>query len=85
MTPRFPDGLSVVDAAGQWRDKTRGRMVREPSKLVIILTADDAPARDKIAAIVAAYKEQFRQQSVAVIRRAGLRGVLTSAVAHGRS
>jgi hypothetical protein len=69
VTPRFPDGLSVLDAAGQWQDKTRGRVVREPSKLVMILTADDAPARDKIAAIVTAYKDQFRQQSVGVISR----------------
>jgi hypothetical protein len=69
VTPRFPDGLSVLDAAGQWQDKTRGRVVREPSKLVMVVTADDAPARDKIAAIVAAYKEQFRQQSVGVISR----------------
>jgi len=69
VTPRFPDGLSVLDAAGQWRDKARGRVVREPSKLVMIVTADDAPARDKIAAIIAAYKEQFHQQSVGVISR----------------
>jgi hypothetical protein len=69
VTPRFPDGLSVLDTAGQWQDKTRGRVVREPSKLVIIVTADDAPARDKIAAIVAAYKEQFHQRSVGVVSR----------------
>jgi uncharacterized protein DUF3574 len=69
VTPRFPDGLSVFDAASQWRDKERGSMVREPGKLVMIVTADDAAARDKIAGIVAAYKLQFRQQSVAVITR----------------
>jgi hypothetical protein len=69
VTPRFPDGLSVLDAAGQWQDKERGRVVREPSKLVVIVTADDAPARDKLAAIVAAYKQQFRQHSVGVISR----------------
>jgi hypothetical protein len=68
VTPRFPDGLSVIDAAGQWREN--GRLVREPSKLVIIVTPDDAPSRDKIAAIVAAYKEQFHQQSVRIIMRA---------------
>jgi hypothetical protein len=69
VTPRFPDGLSIIDAAGQWQDTERGRVVREPSKLVIIVTADDAPARDKIAAIVAAYKEQFHQRSVGVVSR----------------
>jgi Protein of unknown function (DUF3574) len=69
ITPRFPDGLSILNAAGQWQDKDRGRVVREPSKLVMIVTADEAPARDKIAAIVAAYKQQFHQQSVGVISR----------------
>jgi hypothetical protein len=67
VTPRFPEGLSVLNAAGQWQDKDRGRVVHEPSKLVIIVTADDP--RDKIAAIVAAYKQKFRQQSVGVISR----------------
>ncbi len=69
ITPRFPDGLTVVDATGQWRDPVGGRMVREPSKMVIIVTADDAPVRDRIAAIVAAYKQRFHQRSVGVISR----------------
>jgi hypothetical protein len=69
ITPRFPDGLTVLDASGQWRDPVGGRMVREPSKMVIIVTADDAPVRDRIAAIVAAYKQRFRQRSIGVISR----------------
>jgi hypothetical protein len=67
ITPRFPDGLTVLNAVGQWQDKERGRLVREPSKLVVIATADDTPAHDKIAAIIAAYKQRFRQRSVGVI------------------
>src|SRR6266481_3985781 len=66
---RFPDGLTVLDAAGQWRDPVGGRLVREPGKMVIIVTADDAPVGDRIAAIVAAYKQRFRQRSVGVISR----------------
>jgi hypothetical protein len=69
VTPRFPDGLSVFDATGQWRDKARGRVVHEPSKLVMIVTADDAAARDKIAAIAQTYKEKFHQQSVGIMTR----------------
>jgi Protein of unknown function (DUF3574) len=69
VTPRFPEGLSVIDAAGQWQDREHGRVVREPSKLVMIVTADDLASRDKIAAIVAAYKDRFRQQSVGVVTR----------------
>jgi hypothetical protein len=67
VTPRFPDGLSVLDATGRWRDNERGRLMREPSRLVIIVTADDTPAHDKIAAIIAAYKQRFHQRSVGVI------------------
>ena len=35
ITPRFPDGLTVLDAAGQWRDAT-GSLVRERTKLLLI-------------------------------------------------
>jgi Protein of unknown function (DUF3574) len=67
ITPRFPDGLTVVDASGQWRDTEKNRIVRERSKLVTIIMPADA--QDKIDAIVAAYKQRFRQQSVGVVIR----------------
>ena len=64
ITPRFPDGLTVVDARGQWRDSERGSIVREPSKLVLLTFRDDAAKRENLTAIADAYKQQFRQQSV---------------------
>jgi Protein of unknown function (DUF3574) len=67
ITPRFPDGLTVLAAAGQWRDPGGRGALREASKMVIIVTTDDAAARERIATIVAAYKQQFRQRSVGVI------------------
>jgi hypothetical protein len=70
ITPRFPDGLTVLDAAGQWRDPGGRGEMRELSRMVIIVTADNAAARDQIATIVAAYKQQFRQRSVGVISHA---------------
>ena len=51
ITPRFPDGLTVVDARGQWRDAERSRIVREPSKLVLLTFPDDAARREKLTAI----------------------------------
>ena len=63
VTPRFPDGLSVIDVAGQFRTGA-GTLVREPSKLVVILVPDAAAAADKVRAIVAAYKRRFLQESV---------------------
>ena len=67
ITPRFPDGLTVTDAVGQWRDPDSGRIVRERSKRVEIVLpghADDAAWLD---AIVSAYKRQFHQRSVGLI------------------
>ena len=70
ITPRFPEGLSVVDAAGQWQDPVRKRVVREPSKVVTIVLRDSEKGQSEIDAIAQAYKRQFRQQSVGVIVRA---------------
>jgi hypothetical protein len=64
VTPRFPDGMTVVDARGQWRDSERGRIVREPSKLVLLTFRDDAAKRESLSTIVDIFKDRFRQQSV---------------------
>jgi hypothetical protein len=64
ITPRFPDGLTVVDARGQWRDSERGTLIHEPSKIVLINFHDDAQKRADLVAIADAYKQRFRQQSV---------------------
>ena len=34
---RFPNGLTVFNAAGQWRDEASNKIVREPSKIVQIV------------------------------------------------
>ena len=69
VTPRFPDGLTVHDAAGQWHDGERRRIVREPSKVVLLTLKDPAADQAHIDAIVEAYKRRFRQQSVGVVLR----------------
>ncbi len=70
MTPRSPDGLTVTDAVGQWRDRASGTLVREPSKRVEIVLPGNADDEARLDAVVAAYKRQFRQHSVGVIVRA---------------
>jgi Protein of unknown function (DUF3574) len=69
LTPRFPDGLTMTDAIGQWRDPSSGKTVREPTKQVEIVLPgyDDDEAR--LEAVVAAYKRDFHQHSVGVIVR----------------
>ncbi len=69
ITPRFPDGLTVIDARGQWRDPDRNRIVREPSKLVQIVLPGKDEDQQRLDEIAAAYKVRFRQQSVGIIVR----------------
>jgi hypothetical protein len=67
ITPRFPDGLTITNAVGQWRDPASGRMVREPSKRVEIVLPGHADDEARLDAIVATYKRRFHQRSVGVI------------------
>jgi hypothetical protein len=43
--------------------------VTEPSKIVIIIAPDGPETEGRIAAVEAAYKKQFQQQSVVVATR----------------
>jgi hypothetical protein len=69
ITPRFPDGLSVYEAAGQWLDKTSRQIIRESSKIVLIVLPGLAEDHARLNEIADAYKRSFRQQSVGVIVR----------------
>lgn len=64
ITPRFPDGLTIIDARGQYRDTERARLIREPSKLVLLTFRDDPQKRIALREIAEAYKTAFKQQSV---------------------
>jgi hypothetical protein len=70
ITPRFPDGLTIINASGQWRDPSRNRIVREPSKLVQIVLPGKDEDQQHLNEIAAAYKTRFHQQSVGIVVRA---------------
>jgi hypothetical protein len=64
VTPRFPDGLTVLAGSGQWRD-ARGVLHVEGSKLLIVMVAaNEAQVDAKIEAIRDEYRRRFEQQSV---------------------
>jgi hypothetical protein len=69
ITPRFPDGLTVYDTRGQWRDPAGARITRERSKVVMIATPGGAEVETRLQEIIAAYKTRFRQKSVGLILR----------------
>ncbi|MEU4201058.1 DUF3574 domain-containing protein [Streptomyces sp. NPDC039022] len=68
VTPRFPDGLTVQDGYGQYRD-AHGTIERERSYELILLypTSQSGPGNPKIEQIRTAYMKRFGQESVARI------------------
>jgi hypothetical protein len=68
VTPRFPDGLTVYETTGQWRDPATQKIAREKSRVLRIITPAN-PVQDKITAVADAYKQQFRQKSVGIVTR----------------
>jgi hypothetical protein len=67
VTPRFPSGLTVWPAAGQWRGKD-GEVVREASYVLNLLHAPNAKSEAEVVAIVTEYKKQFEQEAVLRVR-----------------
>jgi hypothetical protein len=63
VTKRFPDGLTVWDAQGQWRTPT-GSIDHERSKILLLVHPDTAGARQNVRALAERYQKQFDQQSV---------------------
>jgi hypothetical protein len=65
VTPRFPDGFTVLEGYGQFKNKS-GKIVKEGSKVLIVLYPKKALAEAdrKIDEIRAAYNKAFQQQSV---------------------
>jgi Protein of unknown function (DUF3574) len=63
VTPRFPDGFTVISGQGQFKD-TRGAILQERSKLLILLHPISASSNQQIQQIRTAYIKAFQQQSV---------------------
>lgn len=66
ITPRFPDGLTVEDASGQWKGAD-GAILHEASKHLIVILSGAPGEADKLADIRTSYKQRFRQDAVLLL------------------
>lgn len=64
VTPRFPDGLTVFDAHGQWLFRGTGTPERLRTKVLVILHEDSPQRRTDIEAIRLAWKQATGHESV---------------------
>lgn len=67
VTPRFPAGLSVWRAQGQWRDKN-SIIQREESFILDLLHPNNATSEQSVQEIMTDYKVRFRQEAVLRVR-----------------
>lgn len=68
VSPRFPDGLTIVDAQGRWTPPA-GSAIHEPSKMVMIVLRGLPDDLAQLDAIREAYKRRYHQQSVLLMTR----------------
>lgn len=64
VTPRFPDGLTIIDAKGQFRGTDAAVPEKENAKILILLYRFDRDTSERVEQIRTEYKQQFEQQSV---------------------
>ena len=63
ITPRFREGLTVLNGSGQFLNSS-GILIRENSKIVILIY-ESSPEKDRaINEIIETYKRTFQQESV---------------------
>ncbi len=63
VTTRFPEGLTVWEAEGQWRGPN-GVVSHERSKVLLLIHADTPAARAAVQEVIGRYRRAFQQQSV---------------------
>ncbi len=63
VTPRFPQGLTVWEASGQWR-AADGAIIQEASHVLNLVHPNNEINETAVLEIVAAYKSQFQQEAV---------------------
>jgi hypothetical protein len=67
ITPRFPQGFTVLEGQGQWRNAD-GSMAQESSRVLQVVHADDPAAAAAMREIAMHYKQRFGQEAVLRVR-----------------
>lgn len=63
ITPRFREGLTVLDGSGQFLNSS-GMLIRENSKIVILIYEKSPEKNRAVNEIIETYKRTFQQESV---------------------
>ena len=69
IAPRFPQGFSLLEAQGQWRNAD-GSVAHEQTHVLQLVHPDDAASAQAVTQIAERYKSRFEQEAVLRVRTA---------------
>jgi hypothetical protein len=69
VAPNFPDGFTVLDGEGEWRNPRTGRVAGDRTKILLVAAKRTPDLARRVSAVIDAYKGRFHQQSVGLITR----------------
>ena len=69
ITPSFPEGFTVFDGEGQWRNPASGTIARDPTKIMLVAAKRTPDLSARLSTVMEAYKARYRQQAVGIITR----------------
>ena len=67
VTPRFPSGFTIIQTSGQWRQRSTGRIVQQPSTVIEVAAPRDADTIWKFEEIRADFRQAFNHESVGLV------------------
>lgn len=69
ILPNFPEGFTVFDGEGRWRNPRTGLESGGRTKILLVAARRRGDLAQRLMAVIDAYKTEFRQQSVGLITR----------------
>lgn len=70
VAENFPEGFTVAEKNGAWKDRETGLLIRERTSVLGILAPNDDRTREVVAAIARIYAVRFNQDAVLVTETA---------------
>ena len=65
IVTRLPEGFTIFESTGYWRNRSTGRTENEPSRVLLVYYREEqAQTARLLGELAAIYKQRFNQQSV---------------------
>ena len=67
LSKEFPDGFTVIDGDGEWRDPAIQSVARERSEILIVAARKSPDLASRVSRVRDTYARMYRQASVGVV------------------